>query len=217
MKKLLFFNLPILMLIGISCVPKSVSQPNEKAEVSFISDSHSDYDSVAVYRRVESEVNKVKAYLNKKKGQYNEDLAILVDMRLSSKYFRLFVTDLNTKKIISRGMVAHGAGSEIEGTDSLQFSNTPESYMTSLGMYKVGAAYQGSFGRSFKLHGLEKTNDKALARAIVLHRYQCVPDDEQAYPICTSLGCIMLSENYFEIIAKYIDASKNPLLMNVYY
>lgn len=217
MKKALFFVLPILALIGISCVPKNVSQPNEKAAESFILDSHSDYDSVAVNNRVDLEINKVKAYLNKKKGQYAEDLAILVDMRLSSKYFRLFVVDLKTKRILSRGMVAHGEGSEIEGTDSLQFSNTPNSYMTSLGLYKVGAAYQGSFGRSFKLHGLEKTNDKALARAIVLHRYQCVPDDEQTYPICNSLGCIMLSENYFETLATYIDARKKPLLMNVYY
>ncbi len=217
MKKLLFFILPILALIGISCVPKSASQPNEKAVESFSSESPTDYDSVAVNNRVESEINKVKTYLSKKKGMYAEDLAILVDMRLSSKYFRLFVVDITTKKIVSRGMVAHGAGSEIEGTDSLQFSNTPNSFMTSLGIYKVGAAYQGSFGRSFKLHGLEKTNDKALARAIVLHRYQCVPDEEQNYPICNSLGCIMLSENYFESLATYIDARKKPILMNVYY
>lgn len=217
MKKILFFLLPGIVIIGISCVPKTSSRTLNSNQSKNLETYVSDYDSAAVNKRSELAITKVKNYLVKHHGTFAEDIAILVDMRLSSKYYRLFVTDLKTTKILSRGMVAHGAGSEIEGTDSLQFSNTPNSYMSSLGIYKVGNAYQGSFGRSFKLHGLEKTNDNALARAIVLHRYQCVPDEEQNYPICNSLGCIMLSENYFESLATYIDARKKPILMNVYY
>lgn len=216
MKKIFFFLLPMLVLMGISCIPQKDEDQTEihqEAQTTRVSD----YDSVAVDKRFKAGIKRVENYLLTHKSLYASDIAILVDMHLSSKYYRLFVVDLNSDKILSRGMVAHGSGSEIEGSDSLQFSNVPNSYMTSLGLYKIGTAYQGSFGRSFKLHGLEKTNDKALARAIVLHRYMCVPDEEQAYPICNSLGCIMLSENYFETLAKYIDARKKPIMMNVYY
>ncbi len=125
--------------------------------------------------------------------------------------------DLKTNKIISKGLCAHGSGSEIAGTDSLQFSNIPNSYMTSLGIYKIGSSYQGSFGKSYKLAGLEKSNDKAAARAIVLHRYGCVPDEEQYYPICNSLGCAMLSENYFEELIPLIDNEPKPILLKIYY
>jgi hypothetical protein len=89
--------------------------------------------------------------------------------------------------------------------------------MTSLGFYKIGAAYTGSFGRSYKLHGLQASNNKALERAVVLHRYSCVPDEEQASPICNSLGCPMVSERFFESLDGYIRKAAKPVLMYIYY
>ena len=120
-------------------------------------------------------------------------------------------------KVVSKALVAHGSGSETDYVDSLKFSNVPNSYCTSLGKYKIGASYIGSFGKSYKLHGLEATNNKAFERFVVLHRYSCVPDAEQSYPICNSLGCPMVSENYFLQLDKFILKSNKPILMEIYY
>ncbi|TSJ41520.1 murein L,D-transpeptidase catalytic domain-containing protein [Fluviicola chungangensis] len=177
----------------------------------------SDYDSTRLLSVLPQQIAAVKTYIKSKGGIYSNQKAILVDMKIPSKYFRLFVIDLKTNKIISKGLCAHGSGSEIAGTDSLQFSNIPNSYMTSLGLYKIGHSYQGSFGKSYKLAGLEKSNDKAAVRAIVLHRYSCVPDEEQHYPICNSLGCAMLSEKYFEELMPIIDREPKPMILKIYY
>ena len=179
--------------------------------------AESDYDSARFLKVLPQQIEAVKTYIRNKGGIYSNQKAILIDMKIPSKYFRLFVVDLKTNKVISKGLCAHGSGSEIAGTDSLQFSNTPNSYMTSLGLYKIGGSYIGSFGKSYRLAGLEKTNDKAAARAIVLHRYSCVPDEEQYYPICNSLGCAMLSENYFEELMPIIDKEPKPMIMKIYY
>ena len=173
-------------------------------------------DSVFFHKRLLDKAKELKIYLEANK-KYNQQIAVLVDMKMNSGKKRLFIVDLDSMQILSKGLVAHGSGSNTEYRDSLTFSNIPESYQTSLGKYKIGAAYQGTFGRSYKLHGLEKTNSKALERYIVLHRYSCVPDEEQDYEICNSLGCIMLSENYFEQIDPYIKSSAKPILLEVYY
>jgi hypothetical protein len=138
-------------------------------------------------------------------------------MRQHSGKKRLFVYDLDSMKILSSSLVSHGSGSETGIKDSLQFSNTPNSYMSSLGKYKIGGSYIGNFGKSYKLHGLDATNSKAYDRLVVLHRYSCVPDEEQVYEICNSLGCPMVSENYFLELDTFISASRKPMLMEIYY
>ncbi|MNK05409.1 hypothetical protein D3C87_232910 [compost metagenome] len=193
--------------------PKETSRNPEIMDFS----ATSDYDSSRVLAVLPQQIEAVKKYISSKGSVYSSRKAVFVDMKIPSKYFRFFVVDLKTNQILSKGLCAHGSGSEIAGTDSLQFSNTPNSYMTSLGLYKIGSTYQGNFGKSYKLVGLEKSNDKAVARAIVLHRYGCVPDEEQYYPICNSLGCAMLSENYFEELIPIIDSEPKPMILKIYY
>ncbi|WP_343606688.1 murein L,D-transpeptidase catalytic domain-containing protein [Fluviicola sp.] len=214
MTKLYFI---VSLLIGGACTfsQSSKSQLNSiEAEAASVA---SDYDSLRIQHVLPRQIEAVKKYVQSRGTVYSQRKAILVDMKIPSKYYRFFVVDLKTNEILSKGLCAHGAGSEIPGTDSLQFSNTPNSYMTSLGMYQIGNAYQGNFGKSYKLLGLEKSNDKALARAIVLHRYSCVPDEEQYSPICNSLGCAMLSENYFEELIPIIDGESKPMILKIYY
>ncbi len=207
----------ICMLIGGACTfTQSQETPVNMAESEAVS-VKSDYDSARISKVLPQQIEAVKKYIQSKGTAYSSRKAILVDMKIPSKYFRFFVVDLKTNEILSKGLCAHGSGSEIAGTDSLQFSNVPNSYMTSLGMYKIGNAYQGNFGKSYKLLGLEKSNDKALARAIVLHRYGCVPEEEQYYPICNSLGCAMLAENYFEELIPMIDSEPKPMILKIYY
>jgi hypothetical protein len=173
-------------------------------------------DSLPIHQRLKDRALSLKVYL-KKYPNYSQKTAILIDMRQHSGKKRLFVYDLDSMKILSSSLVSHGSGSETGIKDSLQFSNTPNSYMSSLGKYKIGGSYIGNFGKSYKLHGLDATNSKAYDRLVVLHRYSCVPDEEQVYEICNSLGCPMVSENYFLELDSYINASKQPMLMEIYY
>ena len=211
------YYLIAFIFIVCACTYNQAQLPGLSKEAPREVISESDYDSTRFLKVLPKQIETVKTYIKNKGGIYSNQKAILIDMKIPSKYFRLFVVDLKTNKIISKGLCAHGSGSEIPGTDSLQFSNTPNSYMTSLGLYKIGSSYTGSFGKSYKLSGLEKSNNKAAARAIVLHRYGCVPDEEQYYPICNSLGCAMLSENYFEELIPIIDKSSKPMILKIYY
>lgn len=210
-------NFIAFLLFISACTLRQASKDEQSNPGTVEFRAETDYDSTRIQTVLPQQIAAVKKYIGSSRSVYSSQKAILVDMKIPSKYFRFFVVDLKTNQIISKGLCAHGSGSEIAGTDSLQFSNTPNSYMTSLGMYKIGSTYQGNFGKSYKLIGLEKSNDKAVARAIVLHRYGCVPDEEQYYPICNSLGCAMLSENYFEELIPIIDGETKPMILKIYY
>lgn len=174
-------------------------------------------DTTLYLERLNNRTILLKDYL-KKNVKYNQKFAILIDMRKPSQYKRFYVMNMDSMSLISSGLVSHGSGSETGTMDSLQFSNTPNSYMTSLGKYKIGSSYIGNFGKSYKLHGLEASNNKAFDRYVVLHRYSCVPDEEQTYPICHSLGCPMLSENYFEEVEALFQKQTNKnILLEIFY
>jgi len=214
------FALVVLVLASASLL--SLFWGNERSDQPVTPDTEQvsavqNFDSIRLATEFPNQIKALEKYLASHKGKYSSAYGILIDMRLPSEHYRLFIVDLKKDSIVSMGLVAHGSGSETGNPDSLIFSNTPNSYMTSLGIYKIGSAYEGSFGRSYRLHGLETTNNKAFDRAVVLHPYMCVPDTEQDYPICNSLGCPMVSENYFKTIDKYVVGEKLPVLLKIYY
>jgi len=207
----------LFSLLILQCSASSSTKSEEPDYTSFGEPVPSDYDSTRLSAELPVQIATLEKYLKQQSGKYSPNIAFFIDMRIPSRYYRFFVVDLTKDSIIDRALVAHGSGSETEKADSLQFSNIPNSYMSSLGTYKVGASYQGSFGRSFKLNGLDPTNSKALERYVVLHRYSCVPDEEQSYPICNSLGCPMVSEAFFPKLEQYIDSQAKPILLEIYY
>lgn len=152
-----------------------------------------------------------------KKTKYNQDLAIFINFRIPSNKFRFFIYDLKNDKILEKAIVAHGSGSVVKGTNQLVFSNKENSYQSSLGKYQIGSSYVGSFGKSYRLIGLDKTNSNAAKRAIVIHPYYCISDIETQNLACLSLGCPMLSPNFFKVAEKYIDASKKPIILYAFY
>jgi len=208
-----FLYILSLNLIFCACVN---SQDNLKNVEKVQSETIENLDTFPIQSRLNSKIPAIQTFL-KKNPSYNQKIVILIDMKQNSGKYRFFVYNLDSMKVVSKSLVAHGSGSETGIPDSLTFSNIPNSYCTSLGKYKIGSSYIGAFGKSYKLHGLDPTNNKALARAVVLHRYGCVPDEEQPYEICNSLGCPMVSENYFLELDKYISSSSKPILMEIYY
>lgn len=170
----------------------------------------------AELERFNTQLEQVKTTINTAQN-CNTKIAFFVDMRIKSGKNRFFVYDLVNNKIIDQGLVANGSGSETKVRGELKFSNEPNSNSTSLGRYLIGKSYKGMFGKSYKLSGLDETNNNALKRAIVLHPYSAVPEEEQDYYISNSHGCPMVSENFFKRLEKIIDNSKSNIVLNVYY
>jgi len=170
----------------------------------------------AYLMRLDKKINEINTFIGNKNG-YNKEIAFLLDMKISSGKNRFFVVDLQNKKILKKGLVAHGYGSSILNSDALQFSNVPNSMATSIGKYSIGKSYYGKFGKSYKLTGLDNSNSKAMERYIVLHGYIDVPEQEVDGEICYSKGCPMVSYGFFKEIDRMIIRSKSRILMYVYY
>ncbi|GAB0157909.1 murein L,D-transpeptidase catalytic domain family protein [Chryseobacterium sp. Alg-005] len=163
----------------------------------------------------QSKVSEIRSFIKGK--NYNQNLAVFINFKVHSGKYRYFVYDLKNDKILQKAIVSHGSGSVIQNSESLAFSNVEGSYQSSLGKYEIKESYVGKFGKSYRLNGLESTNNNALQRAIVLHSYSCIPDQESQNPVCLSLGCPMLSANAFNQTAKYIDQSKQPIILYAFY
>lgn len=106
----------------------------------------------------------------KKEGKLDEDshLLTICDFSLSSAEKRLWVIDLNEKKVLYNSLVAHGKNTGDEFAQ--KFSNTESSLQSSLGFYITESTYNGNNGYSLKLMGMDSGfNDAAFKRAIVMH------------------------------------------------
>jgi hypothetical protein len=167
-------------------------------------------------KRIECQIADVKKLISKN-PQYNNKIAFFIDMKISSGKNRFFVYDLKANKIIDKGLVAHGSGSETGVKGKLRFSNVPNSLSTSLGKYYIGKHYYGKFGKAYKLYGLDTTNSNAFKRHIVFHYYYDVPYEEKDGYICNSFGCPMVNKKYFDRISRLIDSSESDILMSIYY
>ena len=149
---------------------------------------------------------------------FNTDYCFMVDMSIPSGKMRFFVYNIKKDSIELKSLVSHGSGSYTANcNDQLLFSNEPNSYATSLGKYKIGDPYYGSYGLSYRLFGLDSTNNKAYERAIVLHSDSYVPETE-TYPrhIYESAGCPIVPPTILKELGKYIKSSAKPVLLWIY-
>ncbi len=146
---------------------------------------------------------------------FNEQICFMVDMSLPSGQNRFFIYNLKKDTLAASGLVAHGNcfQSWLEGR---KYSNEVGSGCTSLGKYRVSYPYTGKFGYSYKLVGLDSTNDRAFERTVVLHSHSCVPETEALDEICQSNGCPMVSPGFLRQLKSIINTSKKPLLLWIY-
>lgn len=167
------------------------------------------------FDRTQVKADEIKSFL-KKNSKYNKNVFFLLDMRIPSNKYRFFVFDTKKNKITDSGLVAHGSGSAT-ATGELKFSNTDGSLMTSLGKYYIGNSYNGTFGKAYRMYGLDATNSNAYLRNIVLHSHKKMPYEEQLSPIVLSWGCPMLNEKFYLRIQSILDNSDKNVLMYMYY
>jgi L,D-transpeptidase-like protein len=147
---------------------------------------------------------------------YSANYCFFIDMSIHSGRKRFFVYDLDKNVVLISGLVAHGSCKEGFLTDA-KFSNVPGCGCSSTGKYKIGEKYRGQYGISYKLYGLDNTNSNAYRRAVVLHGFSCIPDEEiYPKPVCNSFGCPMVSASFFSKLAYIIDKSKKPIILWIY-
>ena len=145
---------------------------------------------------------------------YNENLVFLIDMSVPSGKNRFFIYDLKKDSVVASALVSHGVC--YGGEPGARFSNIVGSGCSSLGKYKIGKSYYGQWGYSYKLHGLESTNDNAYERTVVLHSHEGVPDVETEEEIALSLGCPMVSPAFLQKLKKIINSSPKPVMLWIY-
>ena len=125
----------------------------------------------------------------------HRDVIALADFSLPSRSPRFHIVNLGNGDTRSY-LVAHGRGSDPGHTGWLhRFSNAPGSYATSSGAYRTDGVYVGKHGRSIRLAGLDRSNDNARARAIVVHgAWYVSPEMARAHGVLgRSEGCFALA------------------------
>lgn len=163
--------------------------------------------------KIQGKVTDARKFIRQKK--FNTSFCFLIDMSLPSGHKRFFIYDLKNDSVKIASLVAHGNCFEywLEGR---RYSNEVGSGCTSLGKYRIGSSYTGKWGYSYKLHGLDSSNNKALERTVVLHAHSCIPDEEVIDEICQSNGCPTVSPAFLQQLKNIINSSDKPVLLWIY-
>jgi hypothetical protein len=154
-------------------------------------------------------------YLLKEKGLISKNILTLIDFSMSSNSKRLWVIDLTTNTILYNSLVAHGRNTGDEFASS--FSNSAQSFKSSLGFYATGEIYSGKHGKSLRLDGLDQgINSNARERAVVIHGADYVSSSfiHNNKRLGRSLGCPAIPLNLSNEIIQTI---KDKSCLFIYY
>ncbi len=147
---------------------------------------------------------KAKAALDTHKVWPRDTMAV-VDFSRPSGEERFYVVDLLSGNVEAH-RVAHGRGSDPDHSGFVErFSNDFGSYASSNGAYLSGDYYDGKYGLSMKVRGLDWSNYNAEPRAIVIHNAWYAEDD--MIPIHGKLGrsegCFAMSrKSQYEVMRR---------------
>jgi hypothetical protein len=148
-------------------------------------------------------------------GKVKNTTLTIVDFSFSSTKERMWVIDMENKKVVLQTLVSHGMNSGTEYANS--FSNESESFKSSLGFFITGETYTGKHGLSLKLDGQEYgLNDNARQRAVVVHGADYVSKklaNRLGY-IGRSQGCPAVAP---EVAPTLINTIKNKSVLFIYH
>ena len=132
---------------------------------------------------------------------WKRDIVGIADYGLHSAQKRFHFVNLGLSEVKSFH-VSHGAGSDPEHDGWLNnYSNVEGSNATSRGAYVTWEWYQGRYGTSVRLGGLDPTNEAALRRYIVMHRAKYAEPEHLARwgRMGRSNGCFAMGEDDFKL------------------
>ena len=177
----------------------------QKPVTETVTDIMSLYNSLKIKDKLSYEIFR-KAYLGYIQiPNKNPGVLIIIDYSRPSNEERFFVLNLDKKKLIYHTRVAHSKNSGLE--IPFQFSDNPNSYESSLGFFITLGEYNGAYGHSLRLKGLEENiNSNAEDRAIVIHGGEIVEDSYiKKYGFAgRSLGCPVLPNSITKEVIEYI-------------
>lgn len=219
---------PAVLLLILSFSPGNLffSETKNVKEIAKVIKTSSETNEEAIYNslnsnqfalpQLESFKEALKGfYILKEKGLISKNILTLIDFSMSSNSKRLWVIDLTTNTILYNSLVAHGRNTGNEFATS--FSNSPQSFKSSLGFYATGEIYSGKHGNSLKLDGLEKgINSNARERAVVIHGAEYVSNSfiQNNKRLGRSLGCPALP---LELTDKIIQTIKDKSCLFIYF
>jgi hypothetical protein len=154
-----------------------------------------------------------------KKNNLNQSKFILIDLGIHSGYKRFFVYDFKKKEFSKSYMVSHGCGDNQWGRTSSkekpQISNEFDSHCSSVGKYVIldRGVSQWGIKVNYVLQGKDKTNSNARSRAIVLHSWDAISDNE-VYPEGTpeGWGCPAVSNESMKEIDELLKTNEKVLM-----
>ena len=132
---------------------------------------------------------------------WKRDIVGIADFGVHSAERRFHFVNLDREEVQSYH-VSHGTGSDPEHDGWLNhYSNREGSNATSRGAYVTWEWYQGRYGTSVRLGGLDSTNSNALQRYIVMHRAQYAEPShiDRWGRLGRSNGCFALGEEQFRV------------------
>jgi hypothetical protein len=155
-----------------------------------------------------------------KKNGFNTDYYFLLDLSLPSGKNRFFIYDFEKNKVSDKNLVTHGSCDQFEENpdkwEKAKFNNKTDSHCSMKGKYKIGKRDYSSWGINVKywLHGLEKTNENAVKRVVVLHSWTAISNQE-IYPKVSPLswGCPAVSNQFMKKLDTRLQKSEKPVLL----
>ena len=219
MKKVLIF-FSMLLLASNNFAEENLMTENitensqQPIEQKIVIDVKSVYDSLNIKNKIDYSIFQ-KAYLGYVQISHkNPGVLIIIDYSKPSNEERFYVLDLNKKKLVYSTRVAHSKNSGLE--IPLEFSDDPNSYQSSLGFFVTLGEYNGAYGYSLRLKGLEENiNANAEDRAIVIHGGDIVEDEyiKKFGFAGRSLGCPVLPNS---LTREIIDFIKHGRVLFIY-
>lgn len=149
----------------------------------------------------------------------NTNYCLFVDYGIPSGTPRLFVWSFKDNKIVARTYVMHGPGKGSTAEKPV-FSNKPGSNCSSLGRFVVTKEHGAKLKRSYRLKGLDKNNQSAFLRGLMIHRAKWVDINcwRKNIPLNgrSCQGCITVSSRGMNYLEDLINGEKKRLLLWTY-
>jgi len=207
---------------AVAPAPVTVAAPASPISKSYklVAEAHALYDSLKLRRAGLSKKAfelawKGYQYMRHKHLLRNTEVLSICDFSQSSRRKRLYIIDLESRKLLINTHVAHGRNSG--GEYARSFSNNMESHKSSLGFYLTKDTYWGGHGLALEIDGLEGgINDKANERKIVVHGSDYVGDKFlRGNPFNgRSFGCPAVPSN---VTVRVINTIKNGSCFFIYH
>lgn len=211
-KFLLLLGTPFLLL-SFSVNEEGLNEVIESSESTITLDSfcnsiynHIDFNDNVLEKHIFRIALSGHAKLKAEDALNKDSLLAVIDYSLSSTKRRLWVINLNSKKVLLNEWVAHGKYSG--GEYAKKFSNKGESKMSSIGFMVTGEIYNGKHKSSLKLNGFESYyNSNVFNRGVVIHGADYVNPELALSNIAIgrSFGCPAVRKGVNEALIYTID------------